>query len=122
MSYTRRRGVSRRGLRSADKKRCARLRRNEGTPRVPEIPHYVRDDAYFFDVSSPRSAAGGRGLTKDRNNWCRTQNVAIEEYKSETVLSAPRLPYREPHQPSGTYFVLINTNGVIINKKVIRTK
>ncbi len=36
--------------------------------------------------------------------------------------SGNRLEFDLSHQPSGTYFVLINTNGVIINKKVIRTK
>lgn len=33
-----------------------------------------------------------------------------------------RLEFDLSNQPSGTYFVLINTNGVVINKKVIRTK
>ncbi len=36
--------------------------------------------------------------------------------------SGTRIEFDLSNQPSGTYFVLINTNGVIINKKVIRTK
>lgn len=36
--------------------------------------------------------------------------------------SGTRMEFDLSNQTSGTYFVLINTNGVIINKKVIRTK
>lgn len=36
--------------------------------------------------------------------------------------SGTRLEFDLSKQPSGTYFILIHTNGVIINKKVIRAK
>ncbi len=36
--------------------------------------------------------------------------------------SGTRLEFDLSKQPSGTYFILIHTNGVIINKKIIRAK
>lgn len=36
--------------------------------------------------------------------------------------SGNRLEFDLSNQPSGTYFILINTNGTIISKKVLRTK
>lgn len=36
--------------------------------------------------------------------------------------SGTRLEFDLSNQPSGTYFISINTNGIIINKKIIRAK